>query len=66
MRGNTGFAIEYAAHILSVYHHCRRFSYVNDQRRKGRNPAAHLRENDAWQAAHLKGASGRELAFWVR
>lgn len=66
VRGNTELATEYAAHILSVYHHYRWLAYVNDQQSKGKNPAAHLRENDAWQAGHLKGASGKELEFWVR
>jgi phosphatidylserine/phosphatidylglycerophosphate/cardiolipin synthase-like enzyme len=66
VRGNTELATEYAAHILSVYHHYRWLAYVNDQQRKGRNPAATLRESDTWQARHLKGASGKELQFWVR
>jgi phosphatidylserine/phosphatidylglycerophosphate/cardiolipin synthase-like enzyme len=66
VRGNTELATEYAAHILSVYHHYRWLAFVNDQQRKGKNPAANLRENDAWQAGQLKGASGKELQFWVR
>jgi phosphatidylserine/phosphatidylglycerophosphate/cardiolipin synthase-like enzyme len=66
VRGNTELATEYAAHILSVYHHYRWLAFVNDQQRRGKNPAAILRENDAWQAGQLKGASGKELQFWVR
>jgi phosphatidylserine/phosphatidylglycerophosphate/cardiolipin synthase-like enzyme len=66
VRGNTELATEYAAHILSVYHHYRWLAYVNDQQEMGKNPAATLRESDTWQARHLKGASGKELQFWVR
>lgn len=61
-----GIATEYAAHIVSVYHHYRWLAYVNDRRSKGKNPAALLRENDAWQTGHFKGASGREMDFRVR
>jgi hypothetical protein len=49
-----------------VYHHYRWLAYVNDRRSKGKNPAALLRENDAWQTGHFKGASGREMDFRVR
>lgn len=66
LRGNTDLALHYAAHILSVYHHYRWMAYVNDQQKKKQNPKAHLRETDTWQAGQLKGASRKELDFWLR
>ena len=65
-RGNQELALDYAAHILSVYHHYRWMAYVNEMQAKHQNPKAHLRENDTWQAWQLKGAPRRELDFWLR
>ena len=63
VRGNKDLALDYAAHILSVYHHYRWLSFVNDMQRKGQNPKAWLDENDKWQKL---GADGRkELDFWL-
>jgi hypothetical protein len=66
VRDNRDLALEYAAHVLAVYQHYRWLAFVHDQQRKGRNPTAQLVESDEWQARHLKGASRRELEFWVR
>jgi phosphatidylserine/phosphatidylglycerophosphate/cardiolipin synthase-like enzyme len=66
VRDNRDLALEYAAHVLAVYQHYRWLAFVHDQQRKGRNPTAQLVESDNWQARHLRGASRRELEFWVR
>jgi hypothetical protein len=34
--------------------------------RKGKKPSGYLQENADWQDRQLKGASKRELDFWVR
>jgi phosphatidylserine/phosphatidylglycerophosphate/cardiolipin synthase-like enzyme len=66
IRGNEDLACEYGAHILSVYHHYRWMAFVDEMQKKKRNPKAHLEEGDTWQARQLKGASRRELDFWLR
>jgi phosphatidylserine/phosphatidylglycerophosphate/cardiolipin synthase-like enzyme len=66
LRGNGDLALDYAAHILSVYHHYRWLAYVNETQKKGKQPAAGLRDDDTWQAWQLKGAARRELDFWLR
>ncbi len=66
LRGNRELAQDYAAHILSVYHHYRWMAYVEELRRKGKNPRGVLRDDDGWQAYQLKGAARRELDFWLR
>lgn len=66
VRGNAELAMHYAAHILSVYQHYRWLAYVADQQRRGQSPDGFLWENDRWQDGQLKGASRRELDFWVR
>lgn len=66
VRGNRSLALAFGAHILSVYHHYRWLSFVNDMQKKGKNPTAYLRETDAWQVNQLKGANRRELDFWLR
>ncbi|HEX5045506.1 MAG TPA: phospholipase D-like domain-containing protein [Gammaproteobacteria bacterium] len=66
VRGNTALACEYGAHILSVYQHYRWMTFVNAKQKQGQNPKAFLDEDDKWQAGQLKGASRKELDFWVR
>jgi phosphatidylserine/phosphatidylglycerophosphate/cardiolipin synthase-like enzyme len=66
VRGNTDLACEYGAHILSVYQHYRWMAFVNEKQKKNQNPKAFLDEADTWQAGQLKGASRKELDFWVR
>jgi phosphatidylserine/phosphatidylglycerophosphate/cardiolipin synthase-like enzyme len=66
IRGNGDLAREYGAHILSVYQHYRWMAFVNAKQKKKQNPKSHLEEGDTWQAGQLKGASRRELDFWLR
>jgi phosphatidylserine/phosphatidylglycerophosphate/cardiolipin synthase-like enzyme len=66
IRNERELALEYSAHILSVYQHYRWLKFVHDKQRSGQNPKGVLQENDTWQASHLKGAARRELDFWVR
>jgi phosphatidylserine/phosphatidylglycerophosphate/cardiolipin synthase-like enzyme len=66
IKGNGDLALEYSAHILSVYQHYRWLQFVSDQQRKGKNPKGYLRETDAWQTSHLKGPGKREIEFWGR
>jgi phosphatidylserine/phosphatidylglycerophosphate/cardiolipin synthase-like enzyme len=66
VRGNTDLALEYAVHILTVYKHYRWQAYVESMRRQKRKPFSNLAETPKWQDTHLKGASKREMDFWVR
>jgi phosphatidylserine/phosphatidylglycerophosphate/cardiolipin synthase-like enzyme len=66
LRGNSELALEYAVHILAVYQHYRWTAYVADMQRRHRRPFSELRESPDWQDGHLKGASKREIDFWVR
>ena len=66
LRGNQELALEYAVHILAVYKHYRWTAYVADMQRRHRRPFSQLREDPDWQNGHLKGASKREIDFWVR
>lgn len=66
VRGNEELARHYAAHVLSVYHHYRWLAHVHDLQSRGKTPAGFLRDTDGWQDGHLKGASRREIDFWVR
>jgi phosphatidylserine/phosphatidylglycerophosphate/cardiolipin synthase-like enzyme len=63
VRGNKDLALDYAAHILSVYHHYRWLSFVNEMQAKGKNPKAWLDENDQWQKLSADGK--KELDFWL-
>jgi phosphatidylserine/phosphatidylglycerophosphate/cardiolipin synthase-like enzyme len=66
LRGHSALALEYAVHILAVYKHYRWTAYVADMQRRHRIPFSELRESPDWQNGHLKGASKREIDFWVR
>ena len=66
VRDNTELALEYAIHILSVYKHYRWLAYVDQMQRQKRKPFSALAETADWQKGHLKGASKREIDFWVR
>jgi len=66
MRGNQEMAMEYAVHILSVYQHYRWLAYVDRMQRQKKKPFSNLAENPDWQKGHLKGASKKEMDFWVR
>jgi PLD-like domain len=66
VRGSGTLALEYAAHILAVYKHYRWLALVAAFQRRGKNPEGALRETPKWQKNHLKGASRREMEFWVR
>ena len=66
MRGNSELALEYAVHILTVYKHYRWLAYVDRMQRQNRKPFSALAETPDWQKNHLKGASKREIDFWVR
>lgn len=63
VRGNQDLALDYAAHILSVYHHYRWLAFVNEMQAKGQDPKAWLDENDAWQKISADGR--KELDFWL-
>jgi hypothetical protein len=65
IRDNRTLALEYAAHVLSVYQHYRWLSFVRDLQAKKRQPQSELVEHDRWQARHLTGTPRRELDFWV-
>lgn len=66
MRGNKELALEYAVHILTVYKHYRWLAYVEYMQRLNRKPFSALAETPDWQKNHLKGASKKEIDFWVR
>ncbi|AKU99853.1 Phosphatidylserine/phosphatidylglycerophosphate/cardiolipin synthase [Labilithrix luteola] len=66
VRDNPKLAMQYAAHILSVYQHYRWLNVVYDKQRRNKLPTVPLAEADTWQDRHLKGASKREIDFWVR
>lgn len=66
LRGHSELALEYAVHVLAVYKHYRWTAYVADMQRRHRRPFSELRESPDWQDGHLKGASKREIDFWVR
>lgn len=66
VRGNRSLALEYAVHVLTIYKHYRWQAYVAEMRRQERPPFSNLLETDKWQAGHLRGASKREMDFWVR
>ena len=66
VRGNRELALEYSAHVLSVYQHYRWRSVVQSMARTGKRPEALLQETDGWQARFMKGPSRREIDFWVR
>ena len=66
MRGNSDMALEYAVHVISVYKHYRWLAYLDQMRRQKRKPFSNLAETPDWQKGHLKGASKKEIDFWVR
>ena len=66
IRDNKELALEYGAHILSVYHHYRWLAYLNDMQRKGKKPQNPMHEDDSWQGYQLKGGARKEMDFWLR
>jgi phosphatidylserine/phosphatidylglycerophosphate/cardiolipin synthase-like enzyme len=67
IRDNKDLATEYAAHILSVYHHYRWQAHVHEQqkKKKKKNPYGYLRRSDEWQSWQLKDGARKEIDFWL-
>jgi phosphatidylserine/phosphatidylglycerophosphate/cardiolipin synthase-like enzyme len=66
IRGNRTLAQAYGVHILSVYHHYRWLAHVAMNQSVIADAWHGLSNSDKWQVGHLKGASRREMEFWVR
>jgi phosphatidylserine/phosphatidylglycerophosphate/cardiolipin synthase-like enzyme len=59
VRGDAQLAAAYAVNVLSVYNNYRwRFRLAEGAKFSG------LHDHDRWQASQLRGAPGKELAFW--
>jgi phosphatidylserine/phosphatidylglycerophosphate/cardiolipin synthase-like enzyme len=59
VQGDQKLAAAYAVNILSIYNNYRwRFRLAQGTKFKG------LFDNDRWQGSQLRGAPGKELAFW--
>jgi phosphatidylserine/phosphatidylglycerophosphate/cardiolipin synthase-like enzyme len=63
VRGHTGLARAYAAHIMSVYQHYRWRSYVRQTIEEGKKPWSNLDDDDKWLKAWLK-SKAFEIASW--
>ncbi len=65
IHGHQALARAYSAHIMSVYHHYRWRAYLQKAAAANVDPWAGLKETDDWQQGHLRGASRKEMEFWV-